>query len=101
MTGDRDLTLDELLALHPWPPEHAAERRLEWLWKFDVPLPVEELWRVVADSSRMNRSLGVSEMKFEERGSVAWGTSKSAGVRHEWIEVPWDWVAGQWLTSVR
>ena len=48
MSAD-DLTLEELLALHPWPPEHAALPRLEWLWKFDVPLGVDEVWRVVAD----------------------------------------------------
>jgi class 3 adenylate cyclase len=101
MTAADALTLDQILALHPWPPDHAGERRLEWLWSFDVPLHAEDLWRVVADSSRVNRSLGVSEMKFEERGGVRWGTSSPGGVRHEWIEVPWDWVAGQWLSSVR
>jgi class 3 adenylate cyclase len=95
------LTLSDLLALHPWPREHAGARRLEWFWRFDVPLPPDEVWRVVADSSRMNRSLGVAEMKFEERDGVRWGTSKPGGLRHAWVEVPWDWVAGQWLTSVR
>jgi class 3 adenylate cyclase len=101
MNPDHDPTVDEILANHPWPPEYAAERRLEWLWRFDVPAPADALWRVVADSSRVNRSLGVSEMAFEERDGVRWGTSKPGGVRHAWIEVPWDWVAGQWLTSVR
>ncbi len=101
MKGDRELTVDEILARHPWPPEHAAANRLEWLWSFDVPVRPEELWRVVADSSRLNRSLGVAEMKFEERGAVNWGTSRPGGVPHAWIEVPWDWVAGQWLRSVR
>ena len=95
------LTLEEFLALHPWPKEHADQKRLEWFWKFDVPLSVEQLWPVIADSSRMNRALGVSEMKFEERNGVRWGTSKPAGVHHEWIEVPWNWVVGQWLSSVR
>jgi class 3 adenylate cyclase len=101
MSDDPNLTLDELLALHPWPAAHADARRLEWFWTFDVPLDPEEVWRVVADSSRMNRSLGVSEMKFEEREGVRWGTSRPGGLHHEWIEVPWDWVAGQWITSVR
>jgi class 3 adenylate cyclase len=101
MSDDPDLTVADLLALHPWPREHASARRLEWLWRFDVPLPPDEVWRVVADSSRMNRALGVSEMKFEERGGVRLGTSRPGGVRHAWVEVPWDWVAGQWLTSVR
>lgn len=95
------LTVDQVLALHPWPKEHAAAARLEWLWHFELPLSVQQLWPVVADSSRMNRALGVSEMKFEDRGGARWGSSRPAGVAHEWVEVPWNWLAGQWLESVR
>ena len=39
--GDTDpnpMTIAELLAQHPWPREHADERRLEWLWQFDLPV---------------------------------------------------------------
>jgi len=100
---DRVWTVEDLLVLHPWPAvaAQAGERRLEWFWHYDVPVAPDDLWRVISDTSRMNRSLGVSEMKFEERGAVRWGTSRAGGVRQEWIEVPWTWVAGQWLESVR
>src|SRR5687768_16702944 len=27
--------------------------------------------------------------------------TRAGGLRQEWIEVPWTWVAGQWLQSVR
>jgi class 3 adenylate cyclase len=101
MNDPQDLSLAELLALHPWPPEHASASRLERLWTFDVPLPPGDVWRIVADTSRTNRALGLGKMKFEDRGNVRWGSSRTGGVRHEWIEVPWSWVAGQWLTSVR
>ncbi len=95
------LTVEQLLALHPWPAEHAAIPRLEWLWHFEVPLSVEQLWPLVADTSRMNRALGVAEMKFESRGDRRWGTSRPGGIAHAWVEVPWNWVVGQWLESVR
>ncbi len=95
------LTLEQFLALHPWPREHAGKKRLEWFWTYEIPLSAEQLWPVIADSSRMNRELGVAEMKFEERDGVRWGTSKPGGVHHAWIEVPWNWVVGQWLESVR
>jgi class 3 adenylate cyclase len=101
MDDEHELTVEELLSQHPWPLEHASKRRLERLWTFDVPLPPDEVWRIVADSSRMNRALGLREMKFEDRGNIRWGTSRPGGVRHDWIEVPWSWVAGQWLTSLR
>ncbi|MFO0595581.1 MAG: adenylate/guanylate cyclase domain-containing protein [Myxococcaceae bacterium] len=95
------LSIEQLLAAHPWPEEHAKTPRLEWLWHFEVDLPVAQLWPIIADSSRMNRALHVQEMKFEERGNERWGTSRPGGFEHEWREVPWNWVAGQWLESVR
>jgi class 3 adenylate cyclase len=101
MESEPDLTLTELLAQHPWPVEHGGARRVERLWTFDIPLPADEVWSIVADSSRMNRALGLPAMKFEDRGDVRWGTSRTGGLRHVWIEVPWSWVAGQWLSSVR
>jgi class 3 adenylate cyclase len=101
MDDERSLTVDELLALHPWPPGQEGGPRLERFWSVDVPLPPEDVWRIVADSSRLNRKLGLGEMKFEDRGAVRWGSARTGGIRHEWIEVPWSWVAGQWITSVR
>lgn len=101
MSDAADLTLEQFLALHPWPAAHAKTPRLEWFWTFDVAMRVDDLWEVVADTSRTNRALGVSEMKFEDRDGKRWGTSKPGGVQHAWVEVPWSWVAKQWLTSVR
>ena len=49
----------------------------------------------------MNRALGLAEMTFEERDGKRWGSSKPGGVRHEWFEPPWDWIANQWLTCTR
>ena len=95
------MTAAELLALHPFPAPWAAERRIERLWVFDVAGTPEALWPHIADTSRMNRVLGTAEMQFEERGGKRWGTARNGGVRHEWIEVPWNWVANQWLTCLR
>ncbi|MFT3774024.1 MAG: DUF5939 domain-containing protein [Minicystis sp.] len=95
------LGVGELLALHPWPKEHAGEKRLEWLWHFDLPGTPAAWWRLIADTTRINRVLGVAEMKFEERGGQRWGTARNGGVLHEWIEVPWSWVGHQWLTCTR
>ena len=94
-------TITELLARHPWPAEWASERRLEWFWHFDVPIAPDLLWPAIADTSRMNRALGVAEMKFEDRDGLRRGSSRPGRVRHEWTEVPWNWVAGQWLESLR
>ena len=95
------MTVSELLALHPFPEAWAAEKRIERLWVFDVAGTPEALWPHIADTSRMNRVLGTAEMHFEERDGKRWGTARNGGVRHEWVEVPWNWVANQWLTCLR
>ncbi|HMG51930.1 MAG TPA: DUF5939 domain-containing protein [Kofleriaceae bacterium] len=100
--GGAALTAAGLLALHPFPEAFAAEpRRIERLWVLEVEGSPEALWPHIADTSRLNRALGTAEMHFEERDGVRWGTSRNGGVRHEWIEVPWNWVANQWLTCQR
>jgi class 3 adenylate cyclase len=100
-SGDAMLTVAQLLALHPYPETWAGEKRIERLWVFDVKGAPEALWPHIADTSRMNRVLGTAEMRFEERDGQRWGTAKNGGVRHDWLEVPWNWVANQWLTCLR
>ncbi|APR84109.1 Adenylate cyclase [Minicystis rosea] len=95
------MSVSDLLRLHPWPAAHAAEKRLEWLWHFDLPGTPEDLWRLVTDTTRGNRAMGGAEMKFEERDGKRWGTARNGGVLQEWIEVPWSWVGNQWLTCTR
>jgi class 3 adenylate cyclase len=100
-SGDAPLTVAQLLALHPYPEAWANDKRIERLWVFDVKGTPEALWPHIADTSRMNRALGTAEMRFEERDGKRWGTAKNGGVRHEWIETPWNWVSNQWLTCLR
>ncbi|HTR49866.1 MAG TPA: DUF5939 domain-containing protein [Kofleriaceae bacterium] len=95
------LTKDKLLELHPWPAEYANARKIERLWTFDLPGTPSALWPFISDTSRLNRALGTAEMTFVERAGKRFGSSKPGGVRHEWLEVPWNWVAEQWLTSIR
>src|SRR5215217_4813347 len=101
MSGDAPLTAEALLALHPFPAAWTDDKRIERLWVFEVGVAPETVWPYIADSSRMNRALGTAEMHFEERDGKRWGSSKAGGVRHDWVEVPWNWVANQWLTCLR
>ena len=95
------LTEEALLALHPWPEPWAAEPHLAKLWIYELAGTPETLWPFISDTSRMNRALGTAEMQFEERAGRRWGSAKPGGVRHVWQELPWNWVANQWLTSLR
>ena len=95
------LTIAQLLEIHPFPAEHADKKRIERLWVFDLPGTPAMLWPFISDTSRMNRALGTAEMKFAEKAGLRHGTSKAGGLLHEWLEVPWNWVSEQWLTSTR
>ncbi len=89
-------------ALHPWADEPVpGGRPLEWLWHHDLAIPPRELWDLVIDTSRFNRALGLSRMQFTPVDGVLHGTGVNGRVRHEWVEVPWDWVAGRYLISRR
>ncbi len=95
------LSLDDLHGVHPWPVRYGDGKKLEYLWHFELDASPADTWRLTSDTSRLNRALGTAEMHFEERDGHNRGWSKSGGVRHEWLEVPWNWVAGEWLESVR
>jgi len=99
--SDPTLSVTQLLALHPYPEPWAHEKRIERLWVFDLRGTPEAIWPHIADTSRMNRALGTAEMTFEERDGKRWGTAKNGGVRHDWLEVPWNWVAHQWWSGLR
>jgi class 3 adenylate cyclase len=95
------LSVEQLLELHPPPAEIANHKRIERLWVFDLPGTPEKLWPFISDTSRLNRALGTAEMTFVEKAGKRYGSAKPGGVRHEWLEVPWNWVAEQWLSSLR
>lgn len=94
--------LRSFLERHPWTDElRGGGVPLEWLWTFELDAEVDELWRHLIDTSRLNRALGLGRMDFEEKDGVLHGVAINGGFRQEWVEVPWTWVAGRTLTSVR
>jgi class 3 adenylate cyclase len=99
--GDAPMSIARLLELHPWPAEYADERRIERLWVYELAGTPQVWWPVISDTSRMNRALGTAEMTFVEKDGKRYGSSKPGGVRHEWLELPWSWVAEQWQCSTR
>jgi class 3 adenylate cyclase len=96
------LTLERLLALHPWEREpDSVDRPLEWLWSFDLAANAADLWDLMIDTSRFNRALGLNRMEFTERDGLLHGVGRNGGFRQEWVEIPWDWVSERWLVARR
>jgi class 3 adenylate cyclase len=72
--------------------------RTTWTWHFD--LPPEQLWPVLADTSRLNEAMGLPAYVLEEtaqaNGTVLRrGRTRLAGYAFEWEERPFEWIQGQ------
>ena len=69
--------------------------RRTWIWHFD--LPPEQLWPVMADTSRSGEAIGLPTYVLEEtsqpNGTVLRrGRGKAAGYTLEWEEKPFEWI---------
>ena len=97
------LSLNEFFKIYPWEEKYNSSKyaRLDWLWTFDLEISSEILWSYVSDTSRLNQTMGLSEMNFEEKNGVLYGRSSNLGIALEWIEIPWTWVYGKYLISIR
>ncbi|MCF8470232.1 MAG: SRPBCC family protein, partial [Parvibaculum sp.] len=78
--------------------------RRTWSWTFD--LPPEELWPVLADTSRFNEAMGLPPYALEEtpqpNGTVLRrGKGKAAGFTLEWEEKPYEWIEGRHFRQAR
>ncbi len=97
------LTLAEFLTTYPWDEKYLLNKpkRLDWLWSFDLAISADALWSFVSDTSRLNKAMGLSEMNFTEKNGILYGNATNAGIRLEWMEIPWTWVSSNHLISIR
>lgn len=95
--------LARFLERHPWPESMlvAGRAALDFLWRFEIDAPLATMWPLLTDTSRFNRALGLPEMHFEERDGKLHGWAVNGGFRQEWVELPWQWIHGQFMEAVR
>ncbi len=69
-------------------------------WQIDRP--VEQVWRLMADTARFNEAVGLPRHEMVETplpdGEVERVARMKAGpVQMEWVERPYEWIAGRWF----
>ena len=95
-------TLSDFLTNFPWEQEWLnLGKPQDYLWEFDLPEKVEDLWPWIIDTSSFNKRIGVPEMNYTEKEGRLLGTSVNAGVVMEWEEVPWEWEYLKGLNNAR
>lgn len=61
----------------------------------------ETLWLLLSDTSRFNRALGLSRREENEQAGQLVSVEKILGWKQISIEIPWDWVKGQYFVIHR
>lgn len=82
----------------------AARLHRQWQWRFD--LPPEQVWPLLADTSRFNEAARAPSYTLEEiphpDGTVLRkGAAKVAGMAMAWEEKPYEWVLNKSFRQVR
>ena len=75
-------------------------------WYFDFQHPVETVWEYVANTDRMNRSIGLDPIHYhhevsEDCSSTRFGKTKVVLFTLEWIEDPFEWERHKYFTNRR
>ncbi len=100
MIADRD-ELDKYLQANPWPLKFSQDKQVEYLFRFTSPLPREKVWRLLSDTSNINRRLGLQRVYFTEDGGKITGKGRLGFRLHEWEEVPWQWESPSYIKLSR
>ena len=94
------LTPELIVERFPWELSE-GERPVEWDWSFDIEAPRWDVWKAVSDTTLFNRAFGHPKMTYREVDGALHGSCRYSGVLHEWVEPPWDWVAGRHAAAIR
>jgi len=95
-------TLSNLHDAHPWPKDWLAMGKpLEYFFHIDIPYDKDALWPILTDTSRINKGMGLTEIKFYEEHGRKMGTCEILWMTQLWYEAPWEWIYGDYVSAVR
>lgn len=68
-----------------------SQYQVECLWFYNLQVTADEIWPYLADTSRMNRDLGLTAWKETTVGGELHVEASSLGRVQRWVEKPWIW----------
>ncbi len=97
-----DEQIDFFLGKNPIAEKYAsAGKIIEYRFYYDLQADITDLWPLLADTSDINRRLGLSKMQFHEEKGRLFGSNRILGMRQEWEEIPWQWEEETFLSTER
>lgn len=95
-------SLERVHEIYPWPAGWVERGTVsEVLWTFDLDLGREALWPQISDTSAINRGLKLPHIDFSEVDGHLHAVMGGGVARSEWIEHPWQWEYGRWMSYER
>ena len=75
-------------------------------WRETYPVPLIDLWRLLSDTDRINRAVGLPQQTFQPSKTpggqpVMVAHGRYMGIPAHWIELPFEWSYGRWFRSER
>ncbi|MCM2353244.1 MAG: DUF5939 domain-containing protein [Pseudobdellovibrio sp.] len=64
-------------------------------------LPIDRLWAVMSDTSRMNKTMGLPPWEEAELNGSRVVRTHVLGQEQEWVESPWTWIVNQEINQER
>lgn len=64
-------------------------------------LPLDRLWAVLSDTSRMNKAMGMHPREDVEVNGSRIVRAKMLGQEQEWLELPWIWIINKEIIHER
>jgi hypothetical protein len=79
---------------------------MTYSWQWQLGSPAAGVWRYLRDTERLNKAAGLQIVQFvdtplPEGGACRTGNFTFLGMRIEWEEKPFEWVAGRWMSVER
>ncbi len=102
--GDPDASVRSAICLQlfPWRLSELETGALfEFVWRYELPIAVTDLWHYLIDSSRLNKAVGYEGIIYSEHNGLLYGARGEGKFREEWIEYPFEWTKPWYVNRIR